>query len=157
MDKPINYGAGNTIHFIQAKLALGERKSWRHARIDNIENGTVTITCRDGVPPTTETVESGIILHAGEPQKYACADTDRLREIYESGRVFVDSEGNRVAILARYAVLIIPYGDGITEFSAKAEVIPNVTFMEDGAVKFSPTANGGWQLFSVRHIQESES
>ena len=64
------YKPGHYVHFIQARLALEETSAWRPAIITEISEGTFSIKSVDG---TTH--------------NFNCVETDRIRGVYESGRV----------------------------------------------------------------------
>ena len=70
MSTETNYKPGHSVHFIQARLALQDTAAWRPAIITEIGEGTIKVRVVGGVVST-----------------FKCEETDRLREIYESGRV----------------------------------------------------------------------
>ena len=137
MSNQTNFNAGNSVHSIQARLALADTSTWRRQTIEHIGDGTVTVVDRQG-----------------ETHKFACADTSRLREVHESGRVPVNSDGIKLVLLASKGVLIIPCADEGKVFSLEAEILANVVYLQDGAALYSPTTDGAWHLFSVSVIDE---
>ena len=132
MTTETNYKLGHFVHFIQARLALEETGSWRPAIITEIGEGTIQVRVVGGVVST-----------------FKCSETDRLREIYESGRVPDGRDGKGVAILASRGVLIIPCADEGKTFPRQAEIIAHVAYIENGAAHYSPTTDGAWHLFSI--------
>lgn len=132
MTTETNYKLGHFVHFIQARLALEETGSWRPAIITEIGEGTIQVRVVGGVVST-----------------FKCSETDRLREIYESGRVPDGRDGKGVAILASRGVLIIPCADEGKTFPRQAEIIAHVAYIENSAAHYSPTTDGAWHLFSI--------
>ena len=126
------YKLGHFVHFIQARLALEDTAVWRPAIITEIGEGTIQVRAVGGVVST-----------------FKCEETDRLREIYESGRVPDGRDGKGVAILASRGVLIIPCANEGKTFPRQAEIIATVVYIEDGAAHYSPTTDGAWHLFSI--------
>ena len=126
------YKPGQFVHFIQARLALEETGAWRPAIITEIREGTFSIKSIDG---TT--------------RDFNCAETDRMRDVYESGRVPGGREGKGMIIVAARGVLIIPCADEGKVFPRQAPINPLVTYLEDGAAQWSPTTDGAWHLFSI--------
>jgi len=132
MSTETNYKPGHSVHFIQARLALEENAAWRPAIITEIGEGIIQVHEFGGVESTLK-----------------CAETERLREIYESGRVPDGRDGRGLAILAPHGVLIVPCADEGKTFSRQATIAPNVVYIEDGAAHYSPTTDGAWHLFSI--------
>jgi hypothetical protein len=132
MTTETNYKPGHSVHFIQARLALEENVAWRPAMITEIGEGTIQIHAFGGAVST-----------------FKCEETDRLREIYESGRVPDVRDGKGLAILAPHGVLIVPCADEGKTFPRQAEIAPNVVYIENGAAHYSPTTDGAWYLFSI--------
>jgi hypothetical protein len=132
MSTETNYKPGHSVHFIQARLALEENAAWRPAMITKIGEGTIQVREIGGVEST-----------------YKCAETERLREIFESGRVPDVRDGKGLAILAPHGVLIVPCADEGKTFPRQAEIAPNVVYIENGAAHYSPTTDGAWHLFSI--------
>ena len=132
MSTETNYKPGHSVHFIQARLALEENAEWRPAMITEIGEGIIHVHEFGGVEST-----------------FKCAETERLREIYESGRVPDGRDGRGLAILAPHGVLIVPCADEGKTFSRQATIAPNVVYIEDGAAHYSPTTDGAWHLFSI--------
>ena len=126
------YKPGNFVHFIQARLALEETSAWRPAIITEIGEGTFSIKSIDC---TT--------------RNFNCVETDRIRDVYESGRVPDGREGKGMVIVAAHSVLIIPCADEGKVFPRQAPINPLVTYLEDGAAQWSPTTDGAWHLFSI--------
>ena len=95
--------------------------------------------------------EGTIQVHAigGVESTFKCDETDRLREIYESGRVPDGRDGKGLAILAPHGVLIVPCADEGKTFPRQATIAPNVVYIENGAAHYSPTTDGAWHLFSI--------
>ena len=132
MSTETNYKPGHSVHFIQARLALEENAAWRPAMITEIGEGIIQVHEFGGVEST-----------------FKCAETERLREIYESGRVPDGHDGRSLAILAPHGVLIVPCADEGKTFSRQATIAPNVVYIENGAAHYSPTTDGAWHLFSI--------
>ena len=132
MSTETNYKPGHSVHFIQARLALEENAAWRPAMITKIGEGIIQVHEFGGVERTIK-----------------CAETERLREIYESGRVPEARDGKGLAILAPHGVLIVPCADEGKTFPRQAEIAPNVVYIENGAANYSPTTDGAWHLFSI--------
>ena len=126
------YKPGHFVHFIQARLALEESGAWRPAIITTIGDGIFSIKTIDG---TT--------------RDFNCIETDRMRDVYESGRVPDGREGKGMVIVAAHGVLIIPCADEGKVFPRQAPINSLVTYLEDGAAQWSPTTNGAWHLFSI--------
>ena len=126
------YKPGHFVHFIQARLALEETGAWRPAIITEIGEGTLGIKSIDG---TT--------------RNFNCVETDRIRDVYESGRVPDGRVGKGMIIVAAHGVLIIPCADEGKVFPRQAPINPIVTYLEDGAAQWSPTTDGAWHLFSI--------
>ena len=103
---------GHFVHFIQARLALEESVAWLPAIITEIGEGTFSIKSIDG---TT--------------RDFNCVETDRMRDVYESGRVPDGREGK--------------------VFPSQALINPSVNYLDDGAAQWSPTTDGAWHLFSI--------
>ena len=132
MSTETNYKPGHSVHFIQARLALEENAAWRPAIITEIGEGIVLVHEFGGVDST-----------------FKCAETERLRDICESGRVPDGRDGKGLAILAPHGVLIIPCADEGKPFPRQATIAPNVVYIENGAAHYSPTTDGAWHLFSI--------
>jgi hypothetical protein len=132
MSTETNYKPGHSVHFIQARLALEENAAWRPALITKIGEGIIQVREIGGVEST-----------------FKCAETERLREIFESGRVPDVRDGKGLAILAPHGVLIVPCADEGKTFPRQAEIAPNVVYIENGAAHYSPTTDGAWHLFSI--------
>ena len=132
MSTETNYKPGHSVHFIQARLALEESAAWRPAIITEIGEGTIQVHAIGGVKSS-----------------FKCDETDRLREIYESGRVPDGRDGKGLAILAPHGVLIVPCADEGKTFPRQATIAPNVVYIENGAAHYSPTTDGAWHLFSI--------
>jgi hypothetical protein len=126
------YKPGHFVHFIQARLALEETGAWRPAIITEIGEGTFSIKSTDG---TT--------------RDFTCVETDRMRDVYENGRVPDGREGKGMIIVAAHDVLIIPCADEGKVFPCQAPINSLVTYLEDGAAQWSPTTDGAWHLFSI--------
>lgn len=126
-----NYAPGHCVHFIQARKALEESAQWRAATVIKIGQGVITLQLQGG----------GVI--------YKCTDTTRLRDVFDTGRVPLNSEGKSLAILAAHNVLIIPCADEGKIFPRQAPINPPVNYLEDGAALWSPTTDGAWHLFSI--------
>ena len=126
------YKPGHFVHFIQARLALEETSAWRPAIITEIGEGAFSIKSIDG---TT--------------RDFNCVETDRMRDVYESGRVPDGREGKGMVIVAAHGVLIIPCADEGKVFPSQALINPSVNYLEDGAAQWSPTTDGAWHLFSI--------
>jgi len=126
------YKPGHFVHFIQARLALEDTSAWRPAIITEIGEGSLKIKSIDG-----ETCE------------FNCVETDRMREVYESGRVPDGREGKGMVIVASRGVLIIPCADEGKVFPDEAPISPSVNYLYDGAAQWSPTTDGAWHLFSI--------
>jgi hypothetical protein len=135
MSTETNYKPGHLVHFIQARLALEENAAWRPAIITKISEGIIQVREFGGVDST-----------------FKCAETERLRDIYESGRVPDGRDGKGLAILAPHGVLIIPCAEDGKTFPRQAEIAPNVVYIEKGAAHYSPTNDGAWHLFSIDRI-----
>ncbi|MFM7258544.1 MAG: hypothetical protein ACKO1E_08140, partial [Acidimicrobiaceae bacterium] len=76
-------------------------------------------------------------------------ETDRMRDVYESGRVPDGREGKGMVIVAAHSVLIIPCADEGKVFPSQALINPSVNYLNDGAAQWSPTTDGAWHLFSI--------
>ena len=126
------YKPGYFVHFIQARLALEETGTWQPAIITSIGEGILSIKSIDD---TT--------------RDFNCVETDRMRDVYESGRVPVGREGKGMIIVAAHGVLIIPCADEGKVFPSQALINPSVNYLEDGAAQWSPTTDGAWHLFSI--------
>jgi hypothetical protein len=126
------YKPGHFVHFIQARLALEETGAWRPGVITEIGVGTLKIKSIDG-----------------EIREFSCVETDRMREVYESGRVPEGREGKSMIIVAAHSVLIIPCADEGKIFPSQALINPSVNYLDDGAAQWSPTTDGAWHLFSI--------
>ncbi len=126
-----NYAPGHCVHFIQARKALEESTQWRRATVIEIGEGVITLQL------------------AGGDVVYKCNDTTRLRDLFDTGRVPLNSEGQSHAILAPHNVLIIPCADEGKIFPQQAPINPPVNYLEDGAAQWSPTTDGAWHLFSI--------
>lgn len=126
------YKPGHFVHFIQARLALEEPSAWRPAIITEIGEGTFSVKSIDG-----------------EIRDFKCIETDRIRDVYESGRVPDLREGKGMIIVAAHGVLIIPCADEGKVFPSQAPINPLVTYLDDGAAQWSPTTDGAWHLFSI--------
>ena len=126
------YRPGHFEHFIQARLALEETSAWRPARITEIGEGTLKIKSIDG-----------------EVRDFNCVETNRMRDVYESGRVPEGREGKGMIIVAAHNVLIIPCADEGKVFPTQALINPSVNYLDDGAAQWSPTTDGAWHLFSI--------
>ena len=126
------YKPGHFVHFIQARLALEETGAWRPGVITEIGEGTLKI----------ESIN-------GEICDFNCVETDRLRDVYKSGRVPEGREGKGMVIVAAHSVLIIPCADEGKIFPSEALINPSVNYLDDGAAQWSPTTDGAWHLFSI--------
>ena len=126
------YKPGHFVHFIQARLALEETGAWRPAIITEIGEGTFSIKSIDGIT-----------------RDFNCFETDRMRDVYECGRVPDGREGKGMILVAAHGVLIIPCADEGKVFPRQAPINPLVTYLEDGAAQWSPTTDGAWHLFSI--------
>lgn len=126
------YKPGHFVHFIQARLALEETGAWRPGVITEIGEGTLKI----------ESIN-------GEICDFNCVETDRLRDVYKSGRVPESREGKGMVIVAAHSVLIIPCADEGKVFPSEALINPSVNYLDDGAAQWSPTTDGAWHLFSI--------
>ena len=126
------YKPGHFVHFIQARLALEETGAWRPGVITEIGEGTLKI----------ESIN-------GEICDFKCVETDRLRDVYKSGRVPDGREGKGMVIIAAHSVLIIPCADEGKVFPSQALINPSVNYLDDGSAQWSPTTDGAWHLFSI--------
>ena len=126
------YKPGHFVHFIQARLALEETSAWRPAIITEIGEGTLKIKSIDG-----------------EIYEFNCVETERMRDVYESGRVADGREGKGMVITASKGVLIIPCADEGKIFPRQAPINASVNYLHDGAAQWSPTTDGAWHLFSI--------
>jgi hypothetical protein len=129
------YKPGQYVHHIQARLALEETGAWRPAIITRIGMGTFSIKSADGIT-----------------RAYNCIETDRMRDVYESGRVPDGREGRGMIIVAAHSVLIIPAADEGKLFPRQAPINSLVTYLEEGAAQWSPTTDGAWHLFSIEAL-----
>jgi hypothetical protein len=77
-------------------------------------------------------------------------EIDRMRDVYESGRVPDGREGKGMVIVAAHSVLIIPCADEGKVFPSQALINPSVNYLDDGAAQWSPTTDGAWHLFSIQ-------
>lgn len=127
---------GANVHSIQARKALEEQEGWNLVRLDDIGSGVITLSAN------------------GIPKQFRCKDSARLRKVYTTGRVPVDKDGTPIIIMANYDVLIVPCADEGYSFPLQAKIIANVSYIEDGAAKYSPTDNGAWHVFSIDAITE---
>ncbi len=130
------YKPGHLVHFIQARLALEETGAWQPGVITEIGEGTLMI----------ESV-------GGEIREFKCVETNRVRDVYESGRVPDGRNGRGMVIIAAHGVLIIPCADEGKVFPRQAPINPLVTYLDDGAAQWSPTTDGAWHLFSIEAAQ----
>ena len=126
-----NYAPGHCVHFIQARKALEESTQWRRATVIEIGEGVITLQLLGG----------DVI--------YKCNDTTRLRDLFDTGRVPLNSEGQSHAILAPHNVLIIPCADEGKVFPAAAGINSTVSYLDEGAALWSLSTDGAWHLFSV--------
>ena len=126
------YKPGHFVHFIQARLALEETGAWRPAIITEIGEGTFSIKSING---TT--------------RDFNCVETDRMRDVYESGRVPDGREGKGLVIVASKGVLIIPCADEGKTFPRQAPINASVAYLHESAAQWSPTTDGAWHLFSI--------
>jgi len=126
------YKPGHFVHFIQARLALEEMGAWRPATITEIGEGNISIKSFDGTA-----------------RNFKCVETDRIRDVYESGRVPDGCDGKGMVIVAAHDVLIIPCADEGKVFPDDAPISPLVNYLDDGAAQWSPTTDGAWHLFSI--------
>lgn len=126
------YKPGHFVHFIQARLALEETGAWRPGVITEIGEGTLKI----------ESIN-------GEICDFNCVETDRLRDVYKSGRVPDGREGKGMVIVAAHSVLIIPCADEGKVFPSEALINASVNYLDDGSAQWSPTTDGAWHLFSI--------
>ncbi len=131
MSKEINYTPGHSVHFIQARKALEALGQWRRVTVIDVGEGVITLQ-----------------IGAGEAN-YICSDTTRLREVLGTGRVPLNQQGEYFAIVAPHNVLIIPCADEGKVFPAAAGINSTVNYLEEGAVRWSPTTDGAWHLFSI--------
>jgi hypothetical protein len=119
------------VHFIQARKALEGSGQWRPVRVIEIGDGVVTLQLSDSVAI------------------YKCRDTTRLRELFSTGRIAQNQNGENLAILAPHHVLIIPCADEDKIFPRQAPINALVSYLEEGAALWSPTTDGAWHLFSI--------
>ncbi len=132
MSQDKSYKPGHFVHFIQARLALQDTSSWRPAVITEIGDGTLKVKTNDGVT-----------------HEFKCVETDRLREVYERGRVPDGGDGKGLALIASRGVLIVPCANQGHTFPRLATINASVAAIEQGAATSSPTENGAWHLFSI--------
>lgn len=131
MSEETIYTPGHSVHFIQARKALEGSKQWRAVTIIEIEEGIVTLQL------------------SGSVAIYECRDTTRLRELFDTGRVPLNQNGENLAILAPHNVLVIPCAEVDKIFPRQAPVNALVSYLKDGAALWSPTTDGAWHLFSI--------
>ncbi len=131
MSKETIYTPGHSVHFIQARKALEGFKQWRAVSVIEIGEGVVTLQL------------------SGIASIYECCDTTRLRELFDTGRVPLDQNGESLAILAPHNVLVIPCANEDKIFPQQASVNALVSYLKDGAALWSPTTDGAWHLFSI--------
>jgi hypothetical protein len=137
-----SYKPGWDVHHIQARLALEEKNLWKKAVVGSENKDEIILITKEGT------------------KKYLCADILRFHEIYNCGRVPVDSEGSRIVILAGYGVLIVPCAHEGKVFPKQLDVNYAVSNIVDGAAVSSPTTDGDFHLFSVDGpypVDESEA
>jgi hypothetical protein len=131
MSTETNYTPGHCVHFIQARKALEGSGQWRPVRVIEIGDGVVTLQL------------------SGSVAIYECHDTTRLRELFSTGRIAQNQNGENLAILAPHHVLIIPCADEDKTFPRQAPINALVSYLEEGAALWSPTTDGAWHLFSI--------
>jgi hypothetical protein len=131
MSTETNYSPGHSVHFIQARKALEGSGQWRAVTVIEIGDGVITLQLGDSVAI------------------YACRDTTRLRQLFSTGRIAHNQNGENLAILAPHHVLIIPCADEEKFFPQQAPVNALVSYLKDGAALWSPTTDGAWHLFSI--------
>jgi hypothetical protein len=119
------------VHFIQARKALEGSGQWRPVRVIEIGDGVITLQLGDSVAI------------------YACRDTTRLRQLFSTGRIAHNQNGENLAILAPHHVLIIPCADEDKTFPRQAPINALVSYLEEVAALWSPTTDGAWHLFSI--------
>ena len=139
MDQSPNFTPGHLVHHIQARLALESLSSWRMVTIKEICEGFIKIKVEDNV------------------FNFKCVETARLREVFDSGRVPLNTDGDNFVIMAPHNVLIIPCATEGKTFPDEAPINSSVSYMEDGGSKYSPTTDGRWYLFSVAKTGKSDS
>ena len=131
MSKETIYTPGHSVHFIQARKALEGLRQWRAVTLIEIGEGVVTLQL------------------GGSASIYECRDTTRLRELFSTGRIAQNQNGENLAILAPHHVLIIPCADEDKTFPRQAPINALVSYLEEGAALWSPTTDGAWHLFSI--------
>jgi len=131
MSTETNYTPGHSVHFIQARKALEGSGQWQAATVIEIGEGVVTLQL------------------SGSVAIYECRDTTRLRELFSTGRIAQNQNGENLAILAPHHVLIIPCADEDKTFPRQAPINALVSYLEEGAALWSPTTDGAWHLFSI--------
>jgi hypothetical protein len=131
MSKATNYQPGHSVHFIQARKALEASVRWQPATVVEVGEGTIRLQLREGVAI------------------YICNDTQRLSDLFDTGRVPLNAQGDHFAIFAPHGVLIVPCGDEGKVFPTTAGINSTVAYIEEGAVLWSPTTDGAWHLFSI--------
>lgn len=131
MSTETNYSPGHRVHFIQARKALEGSGQWRPVRVIEIGDGVITLQLGDSVAI------------------YACRDTTRLRQLFSTGRIAHNQNGENLVILAPHHVLIIPCADEDKTFPRQAPINALVSYLEEGAALWSPTTDGAWHLFSI--------
>ena len=139
MDKSPSFKPGHLVHHIQARLALESLSSWRMVTIKEICEGFIKIKVEDNV------------------FNFKCVETARLREVFDSGRVPLNADGDNFVIMAPHNVLIIPCANEGKTFPDEAPINSSVSYMEEGGSKYSPTTDGRWHLFSVAKTGKSDS
>ncbi len=139
MDKSPSFKPGHLVHHIQARLALESLSSWRMVTIKEICEGFIKIK-----------IENNVF-------NFKCVETARLREVFDSGRVPLNTDGDNFVIMAPHNVLIIPCANEGKTFPDEAPINSSVSYMEEGGSKYSPTTDGRWHLFSVAKTGKSDS
>jgi hypothetical protein len=130
-----NYSPGTNVHMTYARQALRETNLWKKVQIDQIGDGVITLIINN------------------ETNEFLCADTARLSEVFNSGRVPVNPEGNRVSVLAKPDVLLVPCANEGKTLPLQVSVFWNLVMMKDGGTAVSsPTENGAWHIFSVAMV-----
>ena len=80
MNNHQNYATGHCVHLIQARKALENSTQWRRATVIEIEEGVITLQL------------------LGDDVIYKCNDTTQLRDLFDTGRIPLNSEGQSHAI-----------------------------------------------------------
>ena len=85
----------------------------------------------------------------GVVSRFTCMDSERLRELVESGRCVLSDGSRTFGMLAPRGVLVVLAADDGVTISPRPTVNPAVVLLEEGAALCSPTDGGSWQLFGV--------